>query len=160
MRHPRWLINRAASKLAPRRLRGYFLGNPWNIYAGRVAKRRGPRSILLFPDGSPRLASEGGRDVGKSEESIRVTRRLRGVVSVAAAMIYAIVAAEIARAVWHAIYTARSIGPAARDIIRLGLPEIHTVHEDVINRLRGEFPFLDLEHDARSINRLPLIVIS
>lgn len=30
--HPRWLINRAASKLAPRQLRSYFLGNPWNIY--------------------------------------------------------------------------------------------------------------------------------
>lgn len=40
--HPRWLINRAASKLAPRQLRGYFLGNPWNIYARRVAKTERP----------------------------------------------------------------------------------------------------------------------
>lgn len=36
--HPRWLINRAASKLAPWRLRSYFLGNSWNIYTRRVAK--------------------------------------------------------------------------------------------------------------------------
>lgn len=36
--HPRWLINRAASKLASRQLRSYFLSNPWNIYARRVAE--------------------------------------------------------------------------------------------------------------------------
>lgn len=35
--HPRWLINRAASKLASRQLHSYFLSNPWNIYARRVA---------------------------------------------------------------------------------------------------------------------------
>jgi len=40
--HPRWLINRAASKLAPRQLRSYFLGNPWNIYTRRVAKTDRP----------------------------------------------------------------------------------------------------------------------
>lgn len=36
--HPRWLINRAASKLAPQQLRSYFLGNSWNIYTRRVAR--------------------------------------------------------------------------------------------------------------------------
>lgn len=35
--HPRWLINRAASKLASRQLHSYFLSNPRNIYARRVA---------------------------------------------------------------------------------------------------------------------------
>lgn len=35
--HPRWLINRAASKLASRQLHSYFLSNPSNIYARRVA---------------------------------------------------------------------------------------------------------------------------
>jgi len=60
----RWLINRAASKLAPRQLRGYFLGNPWDIYARRVADYRPPQ--VRFGSAVPPelLRREGITEIG------------------------------------------------------------------------------------------------